>query len=55
MSGLSINHDYSSYPGNMETNAGMDYAYTYPNAPAGVAPEHGVRQVTGGIGYNGTV
>ena len=39
----------------MESNAGMSYAYTYPNAPAGVAPEHGVRQVTGGIVYNGTV
>jgi RHS repeat-associated protein len=48
-------YDYNDTTGNMESNAGMDYAYTYPNAPTGVAPEHGVRQVTGGIGYNGTV
>jgi RHS repeat-associated protein len=48
-------YDYNPDTGNMVTNAGMYYAYTYPNAPAGVAPVHGVRQVTGGIVYNGTV
>ena len=49
------NYTYNPDTGNMTSNAGMSYAYTYPNAPAGVAPEHGVRQVTGGIVYNGTV
>jgi hypothetical protein len=48
-------YDYNDDTGNMVTNAGMSYAYTYPNAPAGVAPAHGVRQVTGGTVYNGTV
>ena len=48
-------YDYNDITGNMATNAGMSYAYTYPNAPAGVAPAHGVRQVTGGTVYNGTV
>jgi YD repeat-containing protein len=48
-------YDYNDTTGNMATNAGMSYAYTYPNAPAGVAPAHGVRQVTGGPVFNGTV
>ena len=50
-----MNYTYHPNTGNMETNAGMSYAYTYPNAPAGVAPAHGVRQVTGGTVYNGLV
>jgi len=50
-----MNYTYHPNTGNMETNAGMSYAYTYPNAPTSVAPAHGVRQVTGGIVYNGTV
>jgi RHS repeat-associated protein len=46
---------YNSSTGNMESNAGMSYAYTYPNAPANVRPAHGARRVTGGNTNYGTV